>query len=116
MRERTEIKRDGVHRGRLPFLVGLPPPNYSPMEVLSPFDSARFEQTSMQLRLSTLERQEQPNMKKRADRRLLRLSGVSAGVAIVFIAGFFAGGGSSCVAECGAQPDPVCCASAGQTN
>ena len=26
---RTEIKRDGVHRGRLPFLVGLPPLNYS---------------------------------------------------------------------------------------
>ena len=42
---RTEIKRDGVHRGGLPSLVGLPPPNYSQMEVLSPFDSARFEQT-----------------------------------------------------------------------
>src|SRR5260370_2919850 len=113
---RTEIKRDGVHRGGLPSLVGLPPPNYSQMEVLSPFDSARFEQTSMQLRLSTLERQEQPNMKKRADRRPLRLSGVSAGVTIVLIAGLFAGSSTPCFADDGAKPDPSGVVTGDKTN
>src|SRR5260370_17907518 len=105
---RPGIKRDGFHRGGLRFLVGLPLPNYSQMEVLSPFDSARFEQTSMQLRLSTLARQEQPNMKKRADRRLLRLSVVSAGVTIVLIAGLFAGLSTPCFADHGGKADPSC--------
>src|SRR5260370_4912985 len=113
---RTEIDRRGVHRGGLPSLGELPAPNYSQMEVLSPFDSARFEQTSMQLRLSTLARQEQPNMKKRADRRLLRLSVVSAGVTIVLIAGLFAGLSTPSFAHKGGKPDPSGSATGDKTN
>src|SRR5260370_39268287 len=62
---------------------------------------------SMQLRLSTLERQEQPNMKKRADRRPLRLSGVSAGGSHVFIACVFPRAGTPCFSYEWGQPDPA---------
>jgi len=45
-------------------------------------------------------------MKKRADRRFLRLSVVSAGITIVLIAGLFTGLSTPCFADDGPKPDP----------
>lgn len=55
-------------------------------------------------------------MKKRADRRLLRLSVVSAGITIVLIAGLFAGLSTPCFADNGAKPDPSGVATGDKTN
>src|SRR6266851_6838832 len=82
----------------------------------SPFDSAVRADVRCKLRLSTLERLEQPNMKKRTDRRFLRLSVVSAGVTIVLIAGLFAGLSTPCFADDGAKPDPSGVATGDKTN
>ena len=55
-------------------------------------------------------------MKKRADRRLLRLSVVSAGVTIVLIAGLLAGLSTPCFADDEAKPDPSGVATGDKTN
>src|SRR3984893_3765867 len=60
----------------------------------------------MQLRLSTLEQQEQPDMKKRADGRFVRLSLVSASAVLFLAAGLFTWLATPCLADDGPRTDP----------
>src|SRR5580700_10030347 len=101
IRERTAIDRNGVRR------VGSPSGKPLPAGIRRRGCVGAAAPERPPENLSSLQKQEQPNMTKRTDRHASRLSLVSIAAAIVIAAGLLLALAVPCFADDGPKPDPA---------